>query len=170
MRMNLVANSWYALHVKCHKELEVASHLASEGYETLVPTHRVRRKWSDRSKDVDLPLFPSYAFCRFNPEAKFAIVSMPSVLKIVGFGSAPIPISAEEIDSLRVVCERGHRCTPHPFLSAGQKVRVVAGPLSGVNGILLSYGRNNRIVLSVELLRAAAAVEVDEESVVVANS
>jgi transcription termination/antitermination protein NusG len=169
MRVMLEAYCWYALHVKRHKELEVAGILKSEGYETFVPSHRVTKKWSDRTKKIDLPLFPSYAFCRFDPELKFTIVSTPSVLRIVGFGSAPVPISAEEIDSLKIASERGYSCQPHPFLLAGQKVRVVAGPLSGVNGIFLSRGRQNRIVLSVDLLRASAVVEIDDESVVVAR-
>jgi transcription antitermination factor NusG len=170
MGFALVRDSWYAIQVKFNHEMWVASVLQSKGYETFVPVYKSKRLWADRLKVLDRPLFPSYAFCRFDPEIKYTIVSTPNVTRIVGFGKNPVPVDTAEIDSLKIAMISGHSCVPHPVLEIGQKVRVVDGPLTGVKGIMLAEARKKRIVISVALVQKAVAVEVDANSVVVDNA
>jgi transcriptional antiterminator NusG len=167
MGFALAADSWYALQVKVNHEVRVAAALQSKGYETFVPLYKTTRRWSDRLKSLDRPLFPSYAFCRFDPEIKHGIVSTPNVTRIVGFGKRPVAVDPAEIDALKIALVSGQTCTPHPVLRIGQKVRVVEGPLTGLKGILVAEARKKRIVVSVTLVQKAVAVEVDAESVVV---
>lgn len=162
------SNEWYAVQVKGRQEVQISQVLRFKGYETLVPLYKARKKWSDRNKIVELPLFPSYIFCLFDPQIQGKIISTPGVTSIVGFGRGPVPVREDEIASLKILMESGAECEPHSFFHAGQEVEVVSGPLTGVKGIVVSNGRKTRIVISVELIQGSVVVEVDEDSVAAA--
>lgn len=161
---------WYAIQVRTRQEVQVSEALRAKGYETFVPLYHIKKKWSDRNKICELPLFPSYTFCRFDPQIKFSIISTPGVTRIVGFGTKPIPVEDSEIESLKIVSDSGVMCLPHPFFNAGQEVEVVDGPLAGVKGVVMSVGRKSRIVISVQLVHSSAVVEVDQVSIVARES
>jgi transcription antitermination factor NusG len=87
---------WFALHVRSRFEVSVASHLYGKGYECFLPTFKSRRRWSDRVKEIEAPLFPGYLFCRFNVLDRFPIVTTPGLIQIVGFNRAPVPVTESE--------------------------------------------------------------------------
>jgi len=62
---------------KVDTKIPVASHLFARGYESFLPLYKCRRRWSDRSKEIELPLFPGYVFCQFNSLDRFPILSIP---------------------------------------------------------------------------------------------
>lgn len=160
------STGWYAVRTKNRHEVRVAGALQGKGYDTFVPLYKVKRRWSDRIRSVEVPLFPTYAFCRFDREIRFRIVSTPGVIQIVGFGAGPAQIDPEEINSLKIALKSGSQCVPHTMLRAGQKVRIIKGPLAGVTGIYVAGANKRRIVLTVSLIQTAAAVEVDESFIV----
>jgi transcription antitermination factor NusG len=139
----------------------VAALLEERGYERFVPCFLDRRRWSDRIKQVEQPLFPGYVFCRFAPDARLGVLRTEGVYRIVSFGSEPAAIDEQEILSIRHAVESGLRLRPHPFLSAGQRVRIEGGPLEGVEGIVTDIRRRDRLVLSVSLLQRALSVDID---------
>ena len=154
--------AWFALSVVPRKEKAAAQSLRAKGYEDFLPLYKVRKRWSDRVKEVDNPLFPGYVFARFDPLLRLPILKIPSVMSVVCVGREPEPIPAIEIDSLRRVCEAGLDTIPYPFLRAGAKLRINEGPLAGVEGILLE-ARETQLILSVTLLQRSVAVTVDSE-------
>jgi transcription antitermination factor NusG len=156
---------WFAVQVKTHQETPVARALQAKGYEAFVPTYQVKRRWSDRAKMFNLPLFPTYTFCRFDPEIRHKIVSTPGVRGIVGFGKGPVPISDTEIQSLKIVQASALACEPGLFPNIGQKVEIVAGSLAGVKGSIVSCDNRKRMVVSIELINACAIVDVDDLAV-----
>jgi transcription antitermination factor NusG len=156
---------WFAVRTATGRERFVSTQLQGKGYEDFLPTYRSRRQWSDRTKQLELPLFPGYLFCRFDFSNRLPVLITPGVKVIVGFGKIPAPVSCEEIESLRHVVSTGASATPWPYLSVGQKVQVREGALTGLEGILLQVKNSLRIVLSVELLRRSVAVELDSASV-----
>jgi transcription elongation factor/antiterminator RfaH len=164
-----IANAWYAIQVKGRQEAQVSESLQSKGYETFVPLYKVMRRWSDRNKAVEVPLFPSYIFCRFDPQIKFTIISTPGVTRIIGFGQGPAPVNEDEIMSLKKMAQSGVAIERHAFFHAGQEVEVVSGPLSGIKGVVASNGRKTRLVISVQLIQSSAAVDVDVACVVATN-
>jgi transcription elongation factor/antiterminator RfaH len=164
------ANEWYAVQVKGRQEIQASQVLRFKGYETLVPVYKARKRWSDRSKIVEVPLFPSYIFCRFDPEIQSRIVSTPGVTSVVGFGRGPVPVRSDEIESLKILMESGSECKSHAFFHAGEEVEVISGPLSGIRGIMVSNGKKTRIVISVQLIQGSVVVEVDEDCVAAATS
>jgi transcription antitermination factor NusG len=153
--------SWYALQVRSRKEGYVASQIQGQGYECLLPTYKSIRKWSDRIKEVEQPLFPGYLFCRFDFQNRRPVITTPGVLQIVGYGRIAISVSDEEIQSLQLAVSSGMPKQPWPYLEVGQRVRVNYGTLSGLEGILVNVKGNHRVILSVTLLQRSVAMEVE---------
>jgi transcription antitermination factor NusG len=114
---------------------------------------------------MDLPLFPGYVFCRFHPELLLPVVTTPGVVQIVGAGKHPRPIADEEIVAIQRMLLSGGDVEPWPYLKAGQKVRILDGPLFGVEGILVEVKNRRRLVVSVHLLQRSVAVEVDRDCI-----
>lgn len=153
--------SWFAVQTRSRYEHFAATHLRSKGYDLFFPVYRCRRRWSDRIKEIELPLFPGYLFCRFDLMNRLPILVTPGVIQVIGNGKAPIPIEDAEIAALQAVVRSKLPRQPWPFLQLGQKVRITCGPLCGFEGILLNLKGNHRLVLSVSLLRRSVAVEID---------
>jgi transcriptional antiterminator RfaH len=161
---------WFALRTASGREKAISALLQQKGYEDFLPVYRIRRKWSDRMKEVELPLFPGYLFCRFSAANRLPVLVTPGVQRIVGYGRTPVPVKEEEIEVLRKVVASGVSAVPCPYLELGQRVEICEGSLTGVHGILLQIKNSWRIVLSVELLRRSVAVEVDRAAVKPAGS
>jgi transcription antitermination factor NusG len=160
-----MAENWYALHVKARFEKYVAGQLQQKGFETLLPTYISRRKWSDRTKSISLPLFPGYIFCSFNLNARLPIVITPGVMAILGAGRTPTPVEQSQISAIRHVMQSGVRVEPCSFLSVGTRVLVESGPLAGLEGFVLRIKGSERLVISIGLLMRSMAVEVDRNCV-----
>jgi transcription antitermination factor NusG len=152
---------WFALQVRARNEAGVAEQLSGRGYERFLPLYKVRKRWSDRIKEVDSPLFPGYLFCRFDPQDRLPILKTPGVMQIVGFKNGPVAVDESEIQALHTIIAAGAPHQPWPFLTAGDRVRIESGPLLGLEGILTEVRRGHRLVLSVTLLQRSVAVEID---------
>jgi transcription antitermination factor NusG len=152
--------SWFALTAKHQHEPTVARLLGAKGFEVFQPTYSEVRRWKDRKKVLKLPLFPGYVFFCGGLGRRVEILSTPGVFSIVAFGDTAAEISSEEIDAIRRATQH-LEIQPHPFLTVGDRVRVVRGPLAGVSGILQKQKDTCRLVLSIELLGRSAAVEID---------
>src|SRR5437016_11411375 len=83
---------WFGLRVRSRSEQMAATALAGKGYKPFLPVYKVARRWTDRVKRVDMPLFPGYVFCRFDPQRRLPILITPGVVSVVGIGKAPAPI------------------------------------------------------------------------------
>lgn len=152
---------WFALRVKPNFERVVSSTVRNKGFEEFLPFYLCRRRWSDRFKSVELPLFPGYVFCRVNPECRLPLLTIPGVLHFVGVGRIPAPIDQAEIAAIQQAVQSGLPAEPYPFLEVGQRVRIEEGPLAGIEGFLVEVRKQQRIVVSVTLLKRAIAVEIE---------
>ena len=156
---------WNALYTRHQHEKPVAESLAGNGFDVFLPTYNVIRKWTDRKKQLSLPLFPCYVFVRSNFERRLRILRTPGVHFLVMFAGRPAPIPDLEMDAIRKAVESRLRVEPHPFLKCGDWVRVTSGPLADVEGILVRKKGSYRLILSAELLGKSIAVEIDAFSV-----
>lgn len=152
---------WFALQVRARYEHGVADHLDGKGYELFLPLYKCRKRWSDRVKEVEAPLFPGYLFCRLNPQDRLPILKTPGVIQIVGCNRTPTAVDEQEIQAIQRMLVSGIPNQPWPFLATGDRVRIESGPLSGLEGILVEFKGNHRLVLSVTLLQRSVAVEID---------
>jgi len=153
--------SWYALQVWVRKEASVTAQLEGQGFECFLPTYKSERQWSDRKKELEQPLFPGYVFCRFDYVQRRPIVVTAGVLQIVGNGRSGIPVEDVEIEALQAAIASGVAAQPWPYLEVGERVRIRSGKLTGLEGILINFKGNHRVVLSVGLLQRSVALEVD---------
>jgi transcription antitermination factor NusG len=152
---------WFALHVRSRKENSVADQLALQGFETFVPNYRVVRRWSDRLKELEQPLFPGYLFARFELDRRRLLLATPGVIQIVSVGQVPTAIDESELDAIRRALDSGLPIQPWPCLETGERVRVTYGNLRTLEGILICFKGNHRVVLSIKMLQRAVAFEVD---------
>lgn len=161
--MEAVDFSWYAVETFRRHEKAVADHLQSEGIECLLPLIVRVHKWSDRKKNVSLPLFPGYAFVRLSESRRdrARMLRRPGVVRFVGTSQGPIRLESHEIDHIRQLMANKVSCEPHPYLQAGQKVRVRNGALRGVEGILVRGAGNDNLVLSVSLIQRSLSIQIE---------
>lgn len=157
--------SWFALQVRTRHESGVARFLEGKGYDSFLPQYTCRKRWSDRIKEVESPLFPGYVFCRFDPQDRLPILKTPGVIQVVGYNRLPVPIENSEIQAIQALVTSGLPHRPWPFLALGERVRIETGPLKGYEGLLVDFKGNHRLVLSVGLLHRSVAVEIDSSSV-----
>jgi transcription antitermination factor NusG len=156
---------WYAVYTKHQHEKSAASFLARKGFEVLLPVYRAAHRWKDRMQVVALPVFPCYLFLRTRLQRKLEILQTPGVFWLVGNGGHASLVPESDIESIRKITESSAHFEPHPYLESGDRVRVVAGPMTGVEGILTRVKNRCRVILSVELLQKAVAVEVELSAV-----
>jgi transcription elongation factor/antiterminator RfaH len=152
---------WYALQVRSRRESYVANHLEGQGFECFLPLYLSKRRWSDRLKEVEQPLFPGYLFCRLDLSNRGPLLMTPGVQQIVGVGRTPMPVEEREMESIRQVLSSGLPSLPWPYMHVGEKVRVNYGSFVNVEGILVNFKGSNRVVLSVTLLQRSVALEID---------
>jgi transcription antitermination factor NusG len=132
----------------------------------LLPTVIRVSQWKDRKKKIEVPLFTGYCFAQFRLQDRLTVLKVPGVVQIVGSYNQPEPVPQVEIDAIRTLMTSTLPYDSHPYLHEGMVVRVVRGPLEGVQGILLRKTKPYRLVISVHLIRQAASVEIDSDSVV----
>ncbi len=158
---NLLA--WYALTVRSNSEQIVATALDRKGIENFLPSFRSLRRWSDRTKEIQRPLFPGYVFARFDCNERLPVLTTPAVVDIVGFGQKYVPVSEAELHAIRRVLESKAKCEPVAYLQVGQRVVVESGPLMGIEGLLVEIKRTRRLVVSISLLQRSVDVELNSE-------
>lgn len=161
---------WFALQVRVRHEVAVSDHLKGKGYEWFLPLYKSRRRWSDRVKEIEAPLFPGYLFCRFDPHDRLPILKTPGVAQIVGYNHIPIPVDEHEIMAIRRLVASGVPNFPCAYLEVGSKVRIDTGALRGLEGILTDVKGKRRLVLSISLLQRSVAVEIDSDAVSVVHA
>jgi transcription antitermination factor NusG len=156
----LSESSWYALYTRHQHEKMVNQVLSHKGFNTFLPLYATTHHWKDRTKALSLPLFPCYVFLKGGIERRLQILTTPGIYGLVSSAGQPAAIPDIEIESIRRVVESGARVEAHPYLKCGNWVRVKCGPLTGIEGILVRKKNISRLVLSVEILGTAAAIEV----------
>jgi len=151
--------------VRPKHEKTAAVGLERQGFDVYVPLHRVRRRWSDRIKEVDEVLFSPYIFCRFSREQRMRVLNSASVDAIVGFGKTDAPVSDDEIAAIRTLLASGRPLMPWPYLRIGQHVAIEHGPLAGMRGVVVRDDKSWRVAVSVEALGRSIAVELDRDMI-----
>ena len=154
---------WHAIHVRPRFERIVASHLRAYGMENYLPLRRMTRQSAEKSRTIELPLFPGYVFCKCHASRHGSIEATPGVLGIWRGTNASDVVFDQEIWNLRRILEVGSRIRSWPFTTQGMPVMVQTGPLSGVTGVLEITSSERVFVLSVQLIRHSIAIEIDQK-------
>ncbi len=119
------------------------------------------RKWSDRRKLVNFPLFPGYCFARIALQYRLRILTTPGVVEILGNADGPLPVPDDEIAGVQRLVSSTLPHDPHPNLETGTPVKVIEGPLTGLRGAMVRKGARARFIISVNLIGQGVSVELD---------
>lgn len=160
---------WFAIRTLSRHEKIVRDQLAKRNIVHYLPTTKRLSQWSDRKKQVEVPLFAGYCFAKLRWENRLAVLQSQGVVSFVGSGGRAEPIPDHEIESLRKVLAHSSDFASHPYLKEGMLVEIIDGPLRGVKGRLVREARCARLVLSITLIQRAVAIEINANSVAPAS-
>ncbi len=138
---------------------------AQKSFDILLPMYQSVRRWKDRNKSIMLPLFPCYLFVQTDLSRKVEILRTPGVFWLLESGGCACQIPQADIEAINKVVRTPEHIVPHPYLKTGERVRVRCGSFEGLEGILTRIKNQYRVVVTVEPLRKAVAVEVDISSI-----
>ncbi len=160
--VNTTAN-WYAVQTRSRHEKVVAHRLEEQGISTFLPTFREERRWSDRRKIVEFPLFSCYVFVNFIPNAqqRLRIYQTDGVFQIVGIRGEGTPIPETQIEAVRTLLTQDLPCRVYPFLKIGQRVRIKSGALAGIEGVLTGRSGERMLVISLDAIQRSMAVRIE---------
>lgn len=156
---------WYAVRARSRHEKLIARQLEARRLECFLPVYERRSRWQDRVKMVTWPLFPGYLFTRIRLDQRNLVVTLSGVVGLVGSGRRPQSVPEDQIERIRRMCQ-APTAMPCAYLVAGDPCEIIQGPLAGLRGILIRRKGAYRLVLSVDLIRRSASVEVSIEEVV----
>ena len=157
---------WYAARTRPRHEKSVARQLTDRNLISFVPLYRSVRRWKDRQKELQLPLFPGYCFVQMLLDQRLRVLQVPGVIDLVSFQGRPALVPDAEIEALRRTLD-GVQFRPHPYLRVGRRVRIEHGPMGGIEGFFVRRKDRTRVVISISLIQRSVAVEVDEGDVAI---
>lgn len=152
---------WYAAYTSANHEKRVALQLGQRSVEHFLPVYDSVRHWKDRRIRLQLPLFPGYIFVRLALRDQLQVLQVPGVARLVGFGGVPCALPKGEIEAVQTCLARKAGLQPHPYIPLGRRVRVMAGPLCGLEGIVVRRKNRSKLVISLDVIMRSVAVEVE---------
>ncbi len=154
---------WHAVYLKSRHEFKVEKKFIEKGIDTFLPVIERLRNWKDRKKIVTFPLFSGYIFVNIpdDYDSMLSVLKTAGVVRFLTLEGKPASIPEEQITSLKKLIENNEQIDPHPYITEGQRIRITAGPLAGVEGILMEKRKQNLLILSVDLLKQGASVKID---------
>jgi transcription antitermination factor NusG len=156
---------WYAVYTSPRHEKRVREHLELRRVESFLPLFRSIHRWKNGCKaQVELPLFPGYVFVNIPRSERLRVLDAPGVLSFVGPRGEPARLPDVEIETLRSGLHL-QKFEPHHGLAIGRRVQINAGPLQGLEGVLVRNANGLRVVITVNLIQQSVAVELDADFV-----
>ena len=156
------SEEWFAFRVRPRHEKQVSFALREKGFNEFLPLFTSKRQWADRTRMVEMPLFPGYIFCATTRTSIVPVLMTSGVIDVVRAGNYPSPADHVEIAALQQAA-RNHvamEAWPYDECSGSPACSIVRGPLAGLQGALVEVRDRRRLVLSVNLLRRSVLVEV----------
>ncbi len=157
------AEKWFAVQTRPRHEKVVAQEVRDRGVTTFLPLLREVRRWSDRRKVVELPLFSCYVFVKLVPrnDERLRVLRVNGALRFVGPHGMGIPIPDIQIQAVQTLLQEQLPFCSHPFLKIGQRVRIRGGAFDGVEGILVSRSGERTLVISLDAIQRSLSVRIE---------
>jgi transcription antitermination factor NusG len=159
---------WIAVHTRARSEKRVAGVLAYWGVQAWAPTAPVRRRWSDRWKVIEWPLFPGYVFARVPADHWYPLLDVPGVFTVVKDGRHAAAVAPEVLENVRAFADRlaGVKAEPErvPWFAVGDVVLVRDGPFAGLTAHVVRTDGHQRVAIGLSLLGQGVSVTVPVQS------
>ena len=160
----LYEKHWYAVHTKSRHEKLVHNLVSHNNIEAYLPIKKLLRKWSDRKKIIEFPLFTGYLFVNMPLIDKNKVLHTKGVVRILG-NQGPDIIPEEQIQSLKLFEQHEVEVDPYLHLQPGSLIKVAKGPLKGCTGVLIKKKNKYRLVVNLMVLQQSASVEIDASDI-----
>ena len=155
-------NPWYVLHVTANHEKRVVQHLNARAVENYLPLYTERSQWTDRTVQLERPLFAGYVFIRFSPLQRLSVLSTPGVLQLLG-GNGCHTVSGEELERIRLGLANGYLLRPHSGMEIGTNVRVRGGIFDGVSGVITELRQQCKVIIGLSAVQRCFSLEIGIE-------
>ena len=155
------SEKWIAVYTKPRHEKTVSNELYKKGYEVYLPLLKEKRKWSDRKKWIEFPLFKSYLFVKTDIKNSLSVVQSYGVVKIIKFGEKVGIVQNEIIDSIRLMIEGGYKPEPLDYFIKGDPVIVKEGPLKGLIGEVVRIDNNERLIVRIDAIQHSVSIQIE---------
>ena len=153
--------NWIVVRSKPRSEKIAYAQLIVKGIEAYLPLLKERRKWSDRKKWVEFPLFSSYLFARVEIKNSIFVLQTHGVSSLVKFGEEIAIVQDEVITAIKLAIDGGYQLAPAEYFSAGNPVEVIEGPMAGVKGIVVKLKGKDRLVIKIDAIQQALSIDID---------
>ena len=153
--------NWYAIYTASRNEKKVFDRLEKEGVSAFLPLIKKQRQWSDRKKWVEMPLFPSYLFVKISASEHLKVLKISGVVKFISFEGKAVSIPEKQIETIKAMILSGYELesTGEKFES-GDKIRIAAGPLIGLEGIFVDYRGSKKVMIRIEQIGQSILLNV----------
>lgn len=158
--MSRLTCQWHALYTFPKQEKKIERQLSQNSIDCYLPLVIERRKWTDRIKKIELPLFPCYIFVHINKRQVSDVLGIQGAARLVKFEGEPAVISQSEIDRIKLLLNADTDITNEEAIVTGATYRVNYGPFAGLEGALIRKKGKSRLVVSVRMIGQAVSVEV----------
>jgi transcription antitermination factor NusG len=153
---------WYAVRTRSRHEKMVSEQLRLQGIENFLPLIKRTHKWSDRMKEVEMPLFSGYSFVRIvlSSRDRLRVLQSHGVAGFVGINSAGTAIPDSQIRDIQTLLLNEIPFEEHPFPRVGQRVRIRGGCLDGVEGVLAAHNGDQSLSISIEPIQRSLSIRI----------
>ena len=156
---------WFALRVREKMRVITEERVVHFVANVFSPTTSTVKQWSDRKKVIKTPVFPGYLFAQFEMDKRADVLKVLGIMDVVRVGNRPAEVDPDEIAALQRAFAAEIPVEPLEQLMPGQRVRVTAGPMRGVEGTLAVVKSEMKLVLAVTMMNRSVAVEIDQAHV-----
>lgn len=160
-------HQWFAVWTRSRQEKSAAAILSALGVQYFLPLKSEVRQWSDRKQVVTVPLFSGYLFVRLNlsRETRIEVLNASGIAGFVGTQKGPAAIPDWQIDCIHKILDHRSECQVVPLLREGDRVRVLRGPLTGIEGRLVRRNSSTRLSISIEMIHKSLLVNVSRNDI-----
>jgi transcription antitermination factor NusG len=152
---------WHVIYTYPHFEKKIFGQLFEKNIDAFLPCQKTVKQWRDRKKTVEIPLFPNYIFVNISTADRHKVF-VEGVTRFISFDGKPAIVPDKEIDVIKKLSQNNCNVNNESYYNKGDKVRVVAGPLAGLEGMLLDIKGKSRV--SIRFNSIAQAVSIDIQS------
>ena len=163
MAEGAITTEWFVFYTKSRQEKKVNELLLKNGFESFLPTQKVMRQWSDRKKKVEVPLFNSYIFVKIEEYRIVDVLKIPGVSWNIKHNGKPAFLRQKEYELISRYIQTGLfiEASQNSNLEAGDKVKVIDGPMKGFMGTLTKRNTENLFSVFIDSLNYSLTIQID---------
>jgi len=157
----ILHKKWYVLQTRSRFEKKCFEQLSIQGISVFLPTQKVKRRWSDRIKEIESPLFTGYIFVQFEEKDRYKILNTNGVVRFVSFGGQYATLNENQVETIRKI-EKSETLIDvvELELNNGQEVIITSGPFKGLEAKIVHHNGKGKLLLSVETIGQGVLLEI----------